>query len=466
MFAPLDTNIFDIAVVGTGVVGCAVARRFTLEGARVVVIEKASDILDGASKGNSAILHTGFDAPTGSLELSCIREGYQEYAEIHREMGLPLEKPGAHVIAWNDEEAAQLKQIVAQANNNGVTGVELIDAGELYRREPNLSEHAVAAVVVPDESIIDPWSAPYAYLKQSLENGAAEYRNCEVRSGLFDNGQWLLETSRGTLKSRYVINCAGLYGDTLDETVLGEAEFKIKTRKGQFVVFDKAAAKLINSILLPVPTEHTKGIVVTRTIFGNVLVGPTAEDQESRSDASTDENALSSLLASASEIIPALSSVPVTAVYAGLRPATERKHYRIKARPDRNWITVGGIRSTGLSSALGIARHVFGLYSKHGERLNPIVRPKIPNVPWLAENGPRDWQHEGHGEIVCHCELVTEREIKSALAEPLAAQSLSGLKRQTRATMGRCQGFYCSARLAELTQEHFDAQLSVGGDHV
>ncbi|OUR76576.1 FAD/NAD(P)-binding oxidoreductase, partial [Alphaproteobacteria bacterium 46_93_T64] len=215
-----------------------------------------------------------------------------------------------------------------------------------------------------------------------------------------------------------------------------------------------------------VPTEHTKGIVVTRTIFGNVLVGPTAEDQESRSDASTDENALSSLLASASEIIPALGSVPVTAVYAGLRPATERKHYRIKARPDRNWITVGGIRSTGLSSAFGIARHVFGLYSEHGEKLNPIVQPKIPNVPWLAENGPRDWKCKGHGEIVCHCELVTEREIRNALTEPLAAKSLSGLKRQTRATMGRCQGFYCSTRLAELTQDHFDAPLSIGDDHV
>lgn len=465
MLTPLATDIFDVAVVGAGVVGCAIARRFTLEGARVVVVEKACDILDGASKANSAILHTGFDAPPGSLELSCIRDGYREYAEIHREMGLPLEKSGAHVVAWNDDEVERLENVAAQAASNGVADVVLIDADELFRREPNLSERALMAVSVPGESIIDPWSAPYAYLRQSLENGAVVFLACEVTGGVFGDGQWLLETSRGTLGCRHVINCAGLYGDILDETVLGEANFKIKPRKGQFVVFDKAAARLINSILLPVPTDRTKGVVVTRTIFGNVLVGPTAEDQESRTNASTDKAALTSLLTSAVEMIPALGAMPVTAVYAGLRPASERKHYRIEERPDRNWITVGGIRSTGFSSALGIARHVFGLYSKRGAEHHPVEQPKIPDVPSLAENGLRDWQREGHGEIVCHCELVTEREIRNALMEPLEARSLSGLKRQTRATMGRCQGFYCSARLAELTEGCFDVPLAVGAGH-
>ncbi len=427
--SPLTTDDFDVAVVGAGVVGCAVARRFTLEGARVVVIEKASDILDGASKANSAILHTGFDAPPGSLELSCIREGYQEYTEIHHEMGLPLETSGAHVIAWNDDEIARLEQVVTQAEGNGVAGVELIDAGELYRRESNLSKHALAAVAVPGESIIDPWSAPYAYLRQSLENGATLFFGCEVTGGAFDDGKWLLETTRGALPCRHVINCAGLFGDILDENLLGKSKFEIKPRKGQFVVFDKVAARLINSILLPVPTDKTKGIVITKTIFGNVLVGPTAEDQESRTNASTDETALVSLLASAEKIIPALGRMPVTAVYAGLRPATEQKHYRIEARTDRNWITVGGIRSTGLSSALGIARHVFGLYSERGTKFCPVELPKIPKVPSLAESGLRDWQRKGHGEIVCHCELVTEREIRNALTETFAARSLSGLKR-------------------------------------
>ena len=463
---PLPTESFDVAVVGAGVVGCAIARRFTLEGARVAVIEKAQDILDGASKANSAILHTGFDAPPDSLELSCIRDGYREYAEINREMGLPLETTSAHVIAWSNDEVARLEHVAAQAITNGIDDIELIDADELHRREPDLSEHALAAVAVPGESIIDPWSTPYAYLRQSLENGGTVILDCNVTGGSFGGDQWHLETSRGALRSRYVINCAGLYGDILDETLLGETKFKIKPRKGQFVVFDKAAARLVNSILLPVPTSRTKGIVITRTIFGNVLVGPTAEDQVSRTDASTDEATLRSLITSAAKMIPALGDMPVTAVYAGLRPATEQKDYKIEVHADQNWITVGGIRSTGLSGALGIARHVFGLYGERGASLRPIEHPKIPDAPLLAENGQRDWQHEGHGEIVCHCELVTEREIQQALAGPLAARSLSGLKRQTRATMGRCQGFYCSARLAELTEDRFDVPMSLGVDHV
>ena len=463
--SPLETGIFDVAVVGAGVVGCAIARRFTLEGARVAVIDKAPDILDGASKANSAILHTGFDAPHGSLELACIRDGYREYTEIFSELGLPLDKSGAHVVAWSDEEVARLEQVKALAKDNGIGGVDMIGAGELRRREPNLSEHALAAVAVPGESIIDPWSAPHAYLRQSLENGARIFLGCEVTGGAFGSGRWRLETSRGALRCRLVINCAGLYGDTLDEALLGAAMFKIKPRKGQFVVFDKAAAKLINSIILPVPAEQTKGVIVSRTIFGNVLVGPTAEEQESRTDTSTQDEALRTLLALAAEKIPALGTVPVTAVYAGLRPATEHKHYRIEAKPDRNWITVGGIRSTGLSSALGIARHVFGLNAGASTKHHPIEKPKIPDAPLLAENGLRDWQREGHGEIVCHCELVTEREIRNALTGPLGARSLPGLKRQTRAAMGRCQGFYCMARLAELTDGKFDTPISVGAGH-
>lgn len=462
---PLAAGIFDVAVVGAGVVGCAVARCFTLEGARVVVIEKARDILDGASKGNSAIMHTGFDAPTDSLELSCIREGHREYAEIHRALGLPWEKSGACVVAWTEDECERLDDVLAQAHRNGITDARLISVEELRRREPNLGSQALAAVAVPGEGIIDPWSTPYAYLNQALQNGAQSILVCEVTGGEFDGGMWRLETTRGTVKSRHVINCCGLFGDTLDRTLLGASKFTIKPRKGQFAVFDKAASRLVNSIILPVPTLRTKGVVICPTIFGNLLVGPTAEDQDSRTDGSTDEATLRDLLAFAADRFPALGDMPVTAAYAGLRPATEYKEYRIELDPDRNWITVGGIRSTGLSSALGIARHVYKMYDDLGSKHSPIDNPIVPQTPVLAECGPRDWQLEGHGKIVCHCELVTEREIRQALSGPLAARSLPGLKRRTRATMGRCQGFYCSARLAELTEGQFDTALSVGTCH-
>jgi len=452
----ISDQIFDAVVIGAGVVGCAIARRFVLEGANVAVVEKAADILDGASKANSAILHTGFDAPPGSLELSCIRDGYREYAEIHAEMGLPREGSGAHMVAWSDEEAAKLDAIIKQAHANGVEDVKPIEVRELFRREPKLSKNATAAIDVPGESIIDPWSAPYAYLRQALMNGGQVFLSCEVTGGDFDGSEWHLETSGGRLKSRHVINCAGLYGDRLDNALLGATKFNITPRKGQFVIFDKAASALVNSIILPVPTSRTKGVVVCRTVFGNVLVGPTAEDQESRSDASTDEAALNALISSGVERFPDLEGMPVTAVYAGLRPASEYKDYQIDAKPDVGWITVGGIRSTGLSSALGIARHVYKLYTEMGPTHSAIAKPSVPTTAVLAQCGDRDWRCKDHGEIVCHCELVTRREITQALTGPLGARSMSGLKRQTRATMGRCQGFYCAARLAELTEGYFN----------
>ena len=455
-----DGGAYDVAIIGGGVVGCAMARRFTLEGARVALLEKAPDILDGASKANSAILHTGFDAPEGSLELDCIRQGYQEYLEIRESLGLVHECDGALVVAWNEAEEAALEAIRARAHANGVGDVEIIGQAELRRREPNLSHRARAAVEVPGEGIIDPWSAPHAYLAQALANGARLVTSCEVTGGAFDGGAWQLETTRGPIRATSVINCAGLYGDLVDQALLGEAGFQIIPRKGQFVVFDKAARDLVTSIILPVPSERTKGIVVFPTVFGNLAVGPTAEDQQSRTDASTDTETLRALIEDGIAKIPALSGMPVTAVYAGLRPASEQKDYRIATTPAKNWITVGGIRSTGLSAALGIARHVFALYREMGHRHDPLPDPAGVRANMLAESGPRDWKQPGHGEIVCHCELVTRREIEAALRGPLAARSLAGLKRKTRATMGRCQGFYCTARLAEITNGHFEMPLS------
>jgi glycerol-3-phosphate dehydrogenase len=189
-------------------------------------------------------------------------------------------------------------------------------------------------------------------------------------------------------------------------------------------------------------------------------VGPTAEDQPNREDASTDKRVLKDLIDAGMKKFPGLKDIPITATYAGLRPASEYKDYQIHAKPNLGWITVGAIRSTGLSGALGIAQYVYGLYARSSARHSPIVGPEIPLATSLAQSGERDWQRQDHGEIVCHCELVTEREIGRALTGPLAARSLSGLKRQTRVTMGRCQGIYCSARLAELTDGHFDSPLS------
>jgi glycerol-3-phosphate dehydrogenase len=455
----------DVAIIGGGVVGCAIARRMALEGASVVLIEKAADILDGASKGNSAILHTGFDAPVGSLERQCIREGYDEYLAIRDGLNLPILETGALVAAWTEAEEERLADVLRQAHDNGVEDAHPLSRSEVLALEPDLDHRVRAGVAVPREHIIDPWSAPLAYLLQAIGSGAQAVYNAEVTGGEFDGVGWLLNTRRGNVRARYVVNCAGLYGDILDRTVLGAAEFTIKPRKGQFVVFDKAAHRLIGSIVLPVPTERTKGIVLCPTIFGNLLVGPTAEEQDNRGDASVEEETLNALVARAVDMVPALAGIPVTATYAGIRPGTERKEYRIVEDSDHNWVTVGGIRSTGLSAALGIARHVHRLLSTQGVKFEPLTNPSVLRVPNLAEHLPRDWQKPGYGEIVCHCEMVTEREIRAALEGLAPAGDLAGLKRRTRAMMGRCQGFYCSARLAELTEGRFAEPLAVGAAH-
>jgi glycerol-3-phosphate dehydrogenase len=440
---------FDVAVIGAGVVGCALARAFTLAGARVVVLEKAADVLDGASKGNSAILHTGFDAPEGSLELACIREGYALYHDIRERLGLPLLRAGAMVLAWNDAEVAGLPALMTQAVANGVTDVQPLTGAQARALEPELSDAVRGGFRVPGEHLIDPWSAAHGYLLQALANGAVLLRQAEVLSGQRDGAAWHLDTTAGEVGADLVINAAGLWGDVVDQRVTGQSWFTIKPRKGQFVVFDKTAAALAGHILLPVPTKITKGIVVCRTAFGNLLVGPTAEEQDDRNHATVDKATLQALISRGVEILPALAGHEVTAVYAGLRPATEEKHYRIRTDLADGYICVGGIRSTGLSAALGIAAHVVRLA---GRREQPLVGPVWPEVPNISVQGARDWQKPGNGGIVCHCELVTRREIEAALTGPMAAGSLAGLKRRTRATLGRCQGFYCSADLARLTE--------------
>jgi glycerol-3-phosphate dehydrogenase len=367
-------------------------------------------------------------------------------------LNLPLLTSGALVIAWTDEELAELPALMEQARANGVTDIDPLDAAALRALEPGLGAGARGAFRVPREYLIDPWSAPLAYLMQAIAHGATVLRQTEVTGAEFDGAAWHLRTTKGPVLARHVINAAGLLGDRVDRILLGRSEFTIKPRKGQFVVYDKPAFDLARHILLPVPTKITKGIVVCRTIWGNLLVGPTAEEQDSRTDASLHRPTLEALKHRGAEILPALAHHKVTAVYAGLRPATEEKHYRITRHP-QNLITVGGIRSTGLSAALGIAQHLRTLWADApGLAGLTAPAPIWTPVPNIAETAPRDWQRPGHGGILCHCEMVTRREALAALDGPLPAGSLAGVKRRTRATMGRCQGYYCAGALADLTQ--------------
>ena len=456
----VPNQIYDVAIIGAGVVGCATARAFAMAGASVIVIEKSPDILSGASKANSAILHTGFDAPRSSLELAMVRAGREEYLSIRSSLNLPIVETGALVCAWTERDAHKLDAIAQQGRDNGITDIRLLGAQEARATAPQLSDRLVAAIEVAGEHVIDPWSAPLAYLQQAVMLGATFLRHAELLSGAFDDG-WMLETTAGTIGASAVINAAGLFGDIVDTRLGLTPEFTIMPRKGQFVVLDKAAFKLVPRIILPVPSETTKGVVICPTAYGNVLVGPTAEEQDDRVRATVVKETLESLIDHAVTLIPALRDMPVTAIYAGLRPASDRKDYRVFARAEKRAITLGGIRSTGLSAALGLARHAVELLGADFGGPNHSVAQGHDVVPNICELRERDWQRANHGEIVCHCELVTLREIEATFASPVPPGDFGGLKRRTRAGMGRCQGFTCNARLAELTRGRFTTPLAI-----
>ena len=440
-------ELFDIAIVGAGVVGCAIFKEFCEQGAKTVLVEKANDILEGASKGNSAILHTGFDAPPGTLEHECVQRGYQEYMKIKDEFNLPFLNTKALVVAWNDEQLAKLDAILQKGLGNGVKELEILSHEQTVKREPNLSSDAKGAILVHGESLIDPWSAPLAYLKKGISCGGKTAFSHEVKNGHYNGKYWELQTSQKPIKAKVVINAAGLYSDIVD-AIKGTKDFKIIPRKGQFVIFDETAYNLINSIILPVPTKRTKGVVITKTAFGNILVGPTAEDQESRTNSDTVKETLEELKNKAFHMLPALKNHKVTATFAGLRPASDETYYRVGINDEKNWITVGGIRSTGLTSSLGLAKYIFELNDTKYEK-NPKSDTKV-SVTNISEFAPREYQKEGYGKIVCHCECVTEKEIKDACHGQSGAGNIGGLKRRTRAMMGRCQGFNCEAAVTQI----------------
>jgi glycerol-3-phosphate dehydrogenase len=458
------TQDFDVVIIGGGVVGCAVFRRFTLMGARTLLLEKGDDILSGASKANSAILHTGFDAPPGSLELACMQAGYAEYKAIHQKMNLPLLETGAIVVAWNEEQLSALPGIIQQAHENGVLDVRQLSSEEVYQREPHLAAGALGGVIVPGEGIIDPWSSPLAYMTQAVKHGGQYRFNADVLSAEFNDGQWSVRTQNVLYRTALVINCAGNHGDHVD-ALWHTPEFEIKPRKGQFLVFDKPASAQINAIILPVPTARSKGVLLSKTIFGNLLLGPTAEEQLDRDRAEVNEEVLKSLITQGERILPSLTDYSVTATYAGLRPATELKEYRICPYPEKQWITVGGIRSTGLTAALGIASHLETLYLQHFAVLFALVPPATlewPTMPMLSDYAPRDYTCAGNGGVVCHCELVTRRELEAAFDSAVPPGCIGGLRRRTRVMMGRCNGFFCSNHVAELIGDRLDNTLITG----
>ncbi|MEU7028346.1 FAD-dependent oxidoreductase [Streptomyces sp. NPDC046275] len=454
-------SAYDVTVVGAGVVGCAIARELARHDLRVALVEAGGDIGEGSSKANTAILHTGFDAVPGSLEARLVREGGRLLAAYAEETGIPVEPVGALLVAWDERQLAELPRLAAKAVRNGHDGTRILSAAELGAREPHLGPGAFGALHVPGESIICPWSTPLAYATQAVRSGVDLHLNCrveKVRPG-GDGAPHRLVTRRGVLRTRFLVNACGLYADAFD-ALLGREDFTVTPRRGQLLVFDKFARPLVRHILLPVPGPLGKGVLVAPTVYGNVLLGPTAEDLDDKTATGSTAEGLAGLREQGRRILPALLDEEVTAVYAGLRAATGAEDYRCAAHPELRYVTVGGIRSTGLTASLALGRHAVGLLADAGLELGP-ERPLAPvRMPNLGEAFPRPYRDAAliardpaYGTVVCHCERVTLGEIRDALASPVPPASLDGLRRRTRARAGRCQGFSCGATVRALFEE-------------
>jgi glycerol-3-phosphate dehydrogenase len=450
----------DIVIIGGGVVGTAIARELSRYDLKTVLLEARPELGDESSKGNSALMCSGVDVPAGTLERTLVKRGYARYCAEAPDMGLPIRKVGAIVLAWTEEQEAILHKDLADARAEDFAA-EMLDRAEVYRRWPHFGPGIRCGLWLPDEAIVDPFSTPHAYALDALENGVEIRRSWPVRRVEQTSQGWHLHGPDAPLEARCVVNAGGIRGDEVD-ALAGYTDFEIRPRRGQYLILDKSARAIHDVIAMPAPTPTTRGILIAPTIFGNVLVGPTAEDVADRDDRRVTEDGLKQLRQAIATMAPALAEQPVNTVFAGMRPATQFRDYQIIPRLDRRWLTVGGIRSTGLSASLGIAEHVATLLipALFDAPRKPDTRPIA--VPDLSETSQRPWQDApriqrdpAYAEMVCHCERITMGEIRDALASPLPPCTLNGLKRRTRVLFGRCQGFYCGARVQAL----LDAQV-------
>jgi glycerol-3-phosphate dehydrogenase len=446
----------DVVVVGAGVVGAAVARELSRFDLNCMLVEAGADVGAGTSKANTALLHSGFDAKPGTHEARLVRRGQELLSEYAPKAGIPIAKTGALLVAWSDEQRAAFPGIVERAHANGYTSIRTVATEELYRLEPNLGDGARGALEVPDEGIVCPFTAPLAFATEAVLAG------CELRLDApltrverLERG-FAVEVGGTRVTTRFLVNAAGLRSDEINR-LAGHEGFTITPRRGELIVFDKLARPLLQRIILAVPTKATKGVLLAPTVFGNVLLGPTAEDVEDKTDTSSTAAGLAYLRAEGARIVPTLLEHEVTAVYAGLRAATEHDDYQLSVDGEEGYACVGGIRSTGLTASMAIAEHVRKELGAAGLSLRPKESGPAVRMPNIGDLGPRPYEQSeriaenaDYGRIVCFCERVTRGEILDALRSPIPPRDLDGLRRRTRVLMGRCQGFFCGARVEAL----------------
>ena len=457
--------MYDIVIIGAGVSGCAIARELSRYRAKVLVVEKEEDVCCGTSKANSAIVHAGFDAATGSLMAKMNVEGNRLMEQLSIDLDFPFRRNGSLVVCTNEEDLPGLQQLYDRGMANGVPELQILNKEEVHEMEPNLSDRVVGALYAPTGGIVCPFGLTIALAENANVNGVEFRFQTKVEGIKKKLTSFVLHTSQGDIKTRYVVNAAGVYADVLRNMVCRK-KITIVPRRGDYCLLDKNVGSYVDKTIFPQPTKMGKGVLVSPTIHGNLIVGPTAIDIEDKEGTNTTREGLDDLIAKASATLKDLPIRQVITSFSGLR-AHEAGHEFIIGETDvKHFIDCAGIESPGLSSAPAIGVMVADLLQKkmHLEPKEDFIRTRKgvlhPETLSMEERNVLIKEKPAYGNIICRCESVTEGEILDAIHRPLGAKSLDGVKRRTRAGMGRCQAGFCSPKVMEILKRelHMDME--------
>lgn len=459
--------MYDVVIIGAGVSGSAIARELSRYDLKICVLEKEEDVCCGTSKANSAIVHAGYDAVPGSLMAKMNVEGNELMEGLAEKLDFPFKRIGSLVICLGEEDRPNLNLLYERGIKNGVKGLRIVEREELIEMEPNISEQAVCALYAPSAGIVCPFEMNIALAENAAVNGVQFFFGEEVLNIHQNDTTWCVETDTGTYQSRFVVNAAGVYADVLHNMV-SKHKIHITPRRGEYLLLDRAEEGFVNHTIFQLPGKLGKGVLVTPTVHGNILVGPTAEDIEEKEGVNTTAAGLAYLEQKAGTTVKKLPLRQVITSFAGLRAHEDGHEFIIEEVEDaKGFIDCAGIESPGLSSIPAIGKRVakmIGNLSNAKEKEDFIeTRRGIVCVRELDYERRAELIKEfpAYGNIVCRCEMISEGEIVDAIHRPLGAKTLDGIKRRTRAGMGRCQSGFCSPKTIEILARELKVDPSV-----
>lgn len=461
-------KVYDIAIIGAGVSGCSVAKELSKYQMKICVIEKETDICEGTSKANSGIVNAGFDPVPGKLCAKLNAPGAYMMEQVAKDLDIPYKKNGTMVVCSNEENLPTLQVLYEQGVKNGVRDMRILNREEALREEPNLADCICGALLVPSGGIVCPFTLTLAYAEVAAMNGV-EFRLGEAVQDITKSEKgYCLTTSRGSLETKYVINAAGVYADIFHNMV-SEKKIHIMPRKGEYCLMDKIPEDYLRHTIFPVPTAMGKGVIVSPTVHGNMLIGPTAVDIEDRDDTSTTAEGLEKVIRMSALSVKNIPYKTIITSFAGLRAHEDGDDFIIEEIEDaKGFIDVAGIKSPGLASSPTIALYVrdilAGMCELKEKETYVTKRKGITRFADLSAEEQKALikENPAYGKIVCRCEKVTEGEIMDAIHRPLGAKTLDGIKRRTRAGMGRCQAGFCTPRVMQILSR----ELGVGMNEI